>query len=214
MKKEIENQEPTFYDELEAIEKEIGKTLIVSYTDEEDTKSKEFDMARNDNGALDVVGKFKRFRLKVQREKSYLINMELRNGNHTHFVVFTPYPHFIYMKGKYLIDDEMKYYDVSSGLFCLDYHQDLSLPIKRKIPFNDIRKIISASGITEVETAINPSSLKAFQESSLIEGVMKGQEIDEAIKKLMLIAIIGTVASVGIALYLIAESGALQGVIG
>ena len=208
-----EEERKRFQDEVKLLEEEIGKTILVRPSNKKDSKRKKFDRARVVNGMFDVKGKWKRWRLKLQPEKSYLINMELRNGNYSTFVVYTAKNTFTYMKGEYIIDDEMKYYDVSSGLYCLDYHQDLSLPIKRKIPFNDIRKVITATGLTEVETAINPISLKHFQESNLIQGVMKGQELDEAIKQLKLLAIISAVASAGIAIYLIVKSGAIQGLV-
>jgi len=208
-----EQQRKIFEDEVKAIEKEIGKTILVRPSNRADTKRKDYDIKKYSKGFFDVKGHFRRVRTRMQPEKTYLINMELRNGNHALFVAYTSKGNFIYMRGQYIIDDDMKYFDISSGLYCLDYHQDLSLPIKRKIPYTDIRKVITATGITDVETAINPALLKSFQESNLVEGVMKGAELDSAIRQLRMISIIGAVASVGIVLYLIFKSGALESIL-
>lgn len=145
-------------------------------------------------------------------EKTLLINMELRNGMHRTFMICTQKNHFKFMGGTYLIDTNLKYYLIDSKIWCLDYHQDMTLPIKRQIPTSEIQKAIEASGICEVESATNPSILEQFIKSKVAEGVMKGQAIDEFLKAIRLMLIITCVAVlIHLALFVF-KTGMLQGV--
>ena len=116
--------------------------------------------------------------------------MELRNGHHIHFIAYTPDEKFIYRNGTYVIDNSLKYYDISSGLWCLDYHEDIVLPIQRKIDVNHIKGTLEMVGVTDTESAINPSTLERFIKSEVIQKVLKGAEMDEIFKFLKLMVIL------------------------
>ncbi len=157
-----------------------------------------------------IKGIVRKFKDKFFPAKTMLMHMELRNGFHTDMLIFASKQAFLYKKSLYIIDDELKYFNVSSKIWCLDYHQDCSLPIKRKIPVDTIKETVELSGISEVELALNPSVLGRFQKSEVIEGVMKGKQISDVLKKLLFITII-TAAGVGLLIvYLLYVTKAFQ----
>jgi len=145
-------------------------------------------------------------------DRTMLINMELRNGMHRTFMICTKKDNFNFMGGTYLIDTNLKYYLIDSKIWCLDYHQDFTLPIKRQIPIAEVQKAVEASGICEVESATNPATLENFIKAKVAEGVMKGQAIDEFLKAIRLMLIITCVAVlIHLALFVF-KTGMLQGV--
>jgi len=111
-----------------------------------------------------------------------------------------------------LFDNEAKYYIIDSKLWCYDYHENFTLPIKRKIPLTHIKKSLEHSNISEVEYATNPSTLERFTISKIAEGIMKGQAIDEFMKQIRLLLIIAMVTAViHLALFMF-KSGMLQSI--
>jgi len=163
-------------------------------------------------GKADIKGWWKWGKAKLNPGATYLINMELRNGMHTFFVLTTNKAEFDFKEGRYIIDDESKYFVLDANKYALDYHQDISLPIKRIIPVTEINKAISALNNTEVETAINPTSLKSYVESNFIQQVMKGQELSESLKKITLIAGVAALAAVMHLVIFIFKSGMLSSI--
>lgn len=144
-------------------------------------------------------------------EKSILINMELTNGMYRHFLVLVkPDNTFKYRGKKYLTDGESKYYVIDSKIWCYDFHEDFTLPFKRKIPLTKIKKSLEYSGISEVEYATNPSTLERFTISKIAEGIMKGQQIDELFKRIQLLIIVGMTASVIHLILFMIKSGMLS----
>ncbi len=139
-----------------------------------------------------------------------LINMELVNGFHRTFIVREKEGGFIFRGKKYIFDDDNKYYNIDTKLYAFDYHENIALPIKRKIPVSEIKKTIESSGVTDIEYAINPSTLQRFMTAKIAEGVMKGTQLDEFLRKLNLfVIIIMVIALVHFALFLQA-SGLLK----
>ena len=140
---------------------------------------------------LDIKGYLDERKDKKNPGQTFMVNMELRNGMFTHFLVVLKAGYFDFDNARYIIDDEYKYYDITSKIYCLDYHQDCCLPIRRRFHMNDIYDAVKNSNELETESAINPVSLKIFMESDIIQKVMKGAEMDNWIKfvKLMLIVL-------------------------
>ena len=149
---------------------------------------------------------------KISPAKTLLINMELRNGMHRTFMIKTSKNSFKFMKGLYLIDTNLKYYKIDSKIWCLDYHQDLTIPVQRKIPIGDIKKAIENSGICEVESATNPALLQSFVKAEVSEGVMKGAPIDDVLKKITLLLAITAIASIAHLLIFMFKTGMLSSV--
>jgi hypothetical protein len=144
-------------------------------------------------GLLDIEGWKREFKDAKYPGRTFMVNMELRNGMHTHFMVELKWKCFDYEDGRYIIDDEYKYYDVDSKIYCLDYHQDCCLPLKRRFQMNLVMDAITQSGDIDTETSIDPKSLKIFMESDIIQKVMQGAEMEQWTKfvKIMLIVITG-----------------------
>jgi len=142
--------------------------------------------------------------------KTMLIHMELRNGFHTQFLVVINNSTFKFQKGEYIVDDELKYYDVDAKLWCLDYHQDFPVPIARRIHVNKLKKVIRGAGITDIDTAFNPATLRQFIESEVIQKVMKGQEMDAVFKFLKFTTITTLILSLITVLILVQTTGLLS----
>lgn len=158
----------------------------------------------------DLKGYAKRLKYIFNPDKAILVNMELTNGDHTTFIAYPHKEKFEYEGNMYIIEPEFKYYNHAARMYCLDYHKDFVLPVKRRIPIEMLRKATAMEGITDIENATNPSTLKRFIESEIIEKVMKGQEFEDALKMLKFI---GIATVIGVYLHLIifvVKSGMLQ----
>jgi len=149
---------------------------------------------------------------KSSQDKIMLINMELRNGQHDTFIIKATNQGFKYKKGYYIFDDELKYYNVGEQLWTLDYHQDCTLPVKRDIPINQIKKALEASNLSEVEYSTNPSVLERFIISKIAEGIMKGQQIDEFLKNLKTWIIIIALSTIIHLILFVFKTGMLKGI--
>ena len=143
-------------------------------------------------------------------DRTILINLELLNGFHKLFLVIESEGGFLYRKKRYIFDDSSKYYIIDAKLWCYDFHEGLTIPIKRKIPIADIKKAIEESGISEVENAINPATIGRFLKAKIAEGIMKGQQLDIIFKKLMLIGVVTMVSSVLLLILFLFKTGMLQ----
>ena len=183
----------------------------VKHQDQEDTKTTMYDPLRK-KGILDFRYYYLKIRGRIQYSKKFLINMELINGMHDTFYVFPKGESFKYKEGTYVIDDESKYYSVNSSCYCLDYHQSFNLPFKRKFPLNQVRKTIESIDDNEIETAINPSSLRQFIHQKVVEGLMKGQRLSEDLKQIKMIAGIAAFAAVIHLIIFVVKSGMLNSI--
>ncbi len=142
--------------------------------------------------------------------KLALIYMELSNGFFRMFKVSEKEEGFIFRGKKYLFDDESKYYNIDARLYTFDYHEGIALPIKRKIPSTQIKKTLESTEGMDIEYAINPATLQRFMTAKIAEGVMKGTQLDEFMRKLQMFLLVTMIASlVHLALFLYA-SGILQ----
>lgn len=149
---------------------------------------------------------------KYQPGKTVLINMELTNGFHKLFTIKEKDEGFIFRGKKYLFDDDSKYYNLDTKLYVFDYHEQIALPFKRKIPVTQIKKTIESTDEIDIEYAINPSTLQRFMTAKIAEGIMKGTQLDEFMKKLQMFLIVTMVTVlIHLALFLYG-SGMLQNI--
>lgn len=172
-------------------------------------KKYDFIAPRSASDVKRIVGKLKH---SFNKTKAILVNMELSNGDHTTFIAYPQKESFVWEKKSYVVIGEYKYYNHDAQLFCLDYHEDFVLPIKRSIPVDIIRKSVAGAGITDIENATNPSTLKRFIESEIIEKVMKGQALESA---LTMLKFLGIATVIGVYLHLVIyviKSGMLQAI--
>jgi len=143
--------------------------------------------------------------------RCFIINMLLLNGmRRTYLVKITNEGTFKINNKEYVIDESLKYYDVAIGLYCLDYHESVSLPYKNKIKINDIMDGMEKAKISDVETAINPSTLRRFITSQVIEKVLKGAEMDDVFKFIKIFLILIFIGVAGCLIILIQTSGILK----
>ena len=176
---------------------------------------KDFDFAvpRTIKGIpIDMLSLRNRLLEKYQKKKTFLINMQLRNGKFTTFLIITKNQYFKYMGSTYVIDSSLSYDNINSRHYCLDYHQDFCLPIKRDFNWKEIQDGIEASRAYEIEASTNPSALTKIIEANMGEGVAKSSQIPDFIKQMKLLLIIGTMASVGMLILFVFKTGMLQGV--
>lgn len=148
---------------------------------------------------------------KYHAGKVVLINMELSNGFHRLFLVKMDKDEgFIFRGKKYVLDDDSKYYNLDTKLYTFDFHEQIALPFKRKIPVTEIKKELESTDGIDIAYAMNPSTLQRFMTAKIAEGVMKGTQLDEFMKKLQMFLIVTMVAVLAhLALFLYA-SGILQ----
>ena len=180
----------------------------------QETKIKEHDMTnpKNIKGIpLTMQGIKNKVRTKFANTKTFLINMELRNGKHRTFLVTTKKQYFNYLGGSYIIDVNLMYDNVDSKYYCLDYHQDFALPILRKLHFKEVQEAIESSRTYEIENATNPTLLARVLEANMGEGVAKASQIPDFIKQMKLLLIIGTISSVIMLLLFVFKTGMLKG---
>lgn len=144
--------------------------------------------------------------------KCVLINMELVNGFHKLFIIIERDGGFIFRGKKYIFDDDSKYYNMDAKLYVFDYHETITLPIKRVIPVTDIKKIIESTADIDIEYAINPSTLQRFMTAKIAEGVMKGTLLDEFLRKLQMFIIVIMITVVVHFLLFVYASGILENI--
>ena len=193
-----------------------GQVLKIKENEDRLKKLEEKDIPLRD---IDIVkGRWfrdrKQFLAKVKDKyfthKVVVINMELLNGFHKSFVVMESDGGFKFGKGKYLLDNESKYYNTSIKMWCYDFHQAFALPIKRSIPVTDIKKAVDFSGLTEVESATNPRTLENFVKSKIAEGLFKGGKLDEWVRQIKLMSLIILIGVIVHLLLFMQKTGMLQ----
>jgi len=130
-------------------------------------------------GYTDFSGWITELKYKYMSGSCYLINMELRNGFSIQFLTNTNTQSFKYKSAEYIIDDRLKYYNLSASLWSLDYHQDFSMPVGRKIDVIKLKKATQMKGVTDVDQAINPYNLREFVKSEVVQKILKGADLDK-----------------------------------
>lgn len=126
---------------------------------------------------------------------SFLINMQLTNGKVMQFVTKTQDFGFPFDKGFYIIDDKLKYFNESAKMYALDYHEELCFPIDRSIKIDEIRSALIESDAVELETAVNPVTLQKFMQSTVIQKLLAGAEMEDSLRFLKMLIIISVVLS-------------------
>jgi len=125
----------------------------------------------------------------ISKKDEYLITMELRTGEIIQFIVQTNKDHYIWNNGVYIIDPELITTNKTAKKPGLDYHESLSFPIRRRIPIEEIQKALKTGHICDLEMASNPMLLDTWQNSNLIDKVMRAADIDKVFKTIKIIGI-------------------------
>ncbi|NCC70454.1 hypothetical protein EOM09_02635 [bacterium] len=138
---------------------------------------------------------------------SLLINMQLTNGKVIQFVTTIQDFGFVFDKGYYIVDDKLKYFNVSSNMYALDYHEELCFPIQRNINISEIKEKLIDSDLIELKTAINPISLNKFMESTVIQKLLAGAEMEDSLRFIKVMVIITGIIGVVTLLLVLNMSG-------
>lgn len=147
-----------------------------------------------------------------QRDKIILVNMELFNGDFRTFYVPIEEEKFDFEDKTYCIDTDFLYYNYDAKVFMCDYHQGFSIPIRRRIPLKKIKDTLNAIGDDEVEFATNPSTLKKFLQSKIIEMILKGAELDRWMRMMFWISVFILIIVAIILIIDVQHSGILQNI--
>lgn len=143
---------------------------------------------------------------KFNPTKSFLINMELSNGKYAQFIIKNQDGGFIFKSGYYIINEQGKKYNESARMYSLTYHEELALPINTEIDIKKVKDEIDNRDI-ELNTALNPTSLSKFMTSTVIQKLLAGAEMENALSFIKMIVIINLIISVLMGLLLINMSG-------
>lgn len=112
-----------------------------------------------------------------------IVRMELNNGNYRTFLqVIERDQSFKYNKRRYVFDSEKRYFDLDLQMYCINYHEALSVPIRQHIPVTKIKDTMKDME-SEIYNALDPLTLENLMESKIAEGMMKGQAIDDYLRK-------------------------------
>jgi len=115
-------------------------------------------------------------------DQTLLINMEMTNGFHRTFLIRNREGQFKYRNRTYIIDNDLKYFNLDSKLYQLDYHENLTIPVKRIIPVKQIMESIKATKIVPMQST-NPANIEKFILSKVLESLMKGGQFIESLRK-------------------------------
>jgi hypothetical protein len=146
-------------------------------------------------------------KLKKYPHKMVLINMEHLSGHHSTFFIKEADGGFNLKGRTYQLDAEQKYYNVDFGYYMYDYHELFSLPISRVIPINAIKATVEQDPSVEIEYMVNPTTLKRFVVSKIAEGIMQGQDLPKAIRRIFMIVGINLIITILMLLVVLYMSG-------
>lgn len=138
------------------------------------------------------------------------VNMQLTNGEVMPFVVKVKDGGFVFDNGFYLVDENYKYYDNNSGLWTFDYHEELCFPIDKRVNIKDLKDEIYGSKDVELETAVNPVSLNKFMESTVIQKLLAGAEMEDSLRKMKVMVMISLVIG-GVSMLLLLNMSGILG---
>ena len=141
-----------------------------------------------------------------------LINMELRSGKHVTMVVSGKQPTFDFQGGLYMIHESAKYYNASVGMYCLDYHQDIDLPLKKEVPVDEIKKMVEMVNGADMILGIDPYVIKQYQKSEYVKNILSGHEMSSFFRKLLFIGLISAGSGVLLVLLFLNEFKYLDGI--
>ena len=74
---------------------------------------------------------------KKNPENIVLIRMEMSNGMFREFLIIERFGCFSYKKNLYVLDNSMKYYLIDRDIWAYDFHEFLSLPLRKHLSLSD-----------------------------------------------------------------------------
>jgi hypothetical protein len=188
--------------------------IVIKYREKENQYSAK-DMFKIYNHAvpknkLDFKGYKHKLLSKYFPLQTIMVNMQLTNGFHMQFIVRIKNGGFVFDNGFYIVDDKLKYYNASTKMWCLNYHEELCFPVSQTINITDIKESLIENDDVELETAVNPISLQKFMESTVIQKLLAGAEMEDSLRMIKIIVICSGMISF-VTLLLVANMSGLLG---
>lgn len=153
---------------------------------------------------------------KKHPDKVVLIKMEMANGQFREFLAVEDLGCFYYRKSQYVFDVQMKYYIIERNIWAYDFHEYISLPLRKSFQIsdklekliqpefdkahkkpmnphfnvNEIKTLIENSELVDVEASLNPTTLKRFTDSEVIKQVLQGAMLGRIFKIMFILIIV------------------------
>lgn len=147
-------------------------------------------------------------------DKIFGINMELNNGFHKLFLVKIQGNMFHFKKNTYVIDENLKYYNITNKIWMLDYHENYTMPIRRQIPVKNIRLMYEHPEYKEIELQTNPETLRKFIDSEIAKQVLKAGQLDDLLRLLKNMTIFTLIVVTALTVYMLYVTDAFKNVSG
>lgn len=126
------------------------------------------------------------WKTQVLKNRTLLVKMLLRNGKTDEFIITPTRPIFEYSDGMYVIDTDFLEEHIGSGYKYLQYHQDISIPLKFDINIKKVLDDVKNNETTkDIVKNINPNTLKDVVNSTVIQKVIAGGELEKQYQTLM-----------------------------
>lgn len=119
----------------------------------------------------------------LSRKMHIMVEMKHHNGSVRHFLVKPKGNQFQYLGNLYVIDEDAREYDISSGCFMLRYHEGCALPYRLDIKKTDL-------GTAEAEVSIDPSLLADVVKGKYLQVLLRSAELDAYFRKAFILIII------------------------
>jgi len=131
---------------------------------------------------------------KMWRMKKYLflVIMKLRSGQYEVFTASSKTKTFVKDNSMYYIDSDMARRDSTSKLDVYFYHQDIATPFLIDYDLEALNKKLDSSD-KNIKKSLNPTSLKEFINSNIIEKILRGAELSNDLKFLKMLVIINLI---------------------
>lgn len=139
--------------------------------------------------------------LMFNRSTIIKVNMFLENGDETSYLVNVKNGMFEFKGNPYIINPDYFYYNFHDRFYCLDYHEGFTLPVKRVINLNDLKKGFKDAS-PEISYIVNPALAKAWLKSDGIAKIMSGSKFTKLLTTIFWLIIIVLILS-GITLMVI-----------
>ena len=197
--------------EIEEQKKKVEEAELLAISAKE-SSPKNIDVVSKKLGWTTFHSLKTRYIRRFKSHKTIVCNFELLNGNHTTVMLPIDEGKIVYKDGCYVVDDALKYYHMGIKEWCLDYHEGFSLPIKRKLPIDDINKAMQQLNTGNIAYATNPNTLRTFQVNDVVRSAIQAAGITEFFKQVRLLVIVAAIASVLGLLILANEQGYFSGI--
>lgn len=160
-------------------------------------QKEDIDLLKKRASWIDASGLVQKYRRYVKGSRSVVANFELMNGHHTVcLVVVDEHGAFTFRGKTYITDDSLKYWNSAFKEWVYDYHESFTMPIRRKIPLNEMNLAMQQTNAQGVSFATNPTTLRTFLTNNVVQSAIQGASITNFFKQIRLLALVAAIAAV------------------